>query len=337
MSEGSYLPSVSLDGYLRNVAAEYPRLYGLLDLARAHDPDTLSSLLSLTNEFDSDDTGRGDSYRRAQQDSFVRWTGAHRLLTLATPADTLGDVVVLDVLGGDGTIARAVAGRSDSSTAKLAIVTGDVSAQMVARALAQGLPAVRQAAEALLLRDNSVDAALLAYGTHHIAPADRPRAAAEAVRVVRPGGRVVVHDFDESSPMARFFTDAVHEYSATGHAYAHFTRSEFEDHFSGLPVSLEVLDIYDPLIVCGTTAEEARDRMCDYVADMYGIRSYFSAQRNNAVVWDLLTEFFDHSAYLEGLADAPECPTRPVIREVEGGFAAEVPRLAIAAVAEKAV
>ncbi|MFD6939097.1 class I SAM-dependent methyltransferase [Streptomyces goshikiensis] len=322
---------------MRVVAAEHPRLYGLLDLARAHEPDTLSALLSLTNEFDSDDTGRGDSYRRAQQDSFVRWTGAHRLLTLATPADAIGDVVVLDVLGGDGTIARAVAGRADSSTAKLDIVTGDISAQMVARALAHGLPAVRQAAEALLLRDGSVDAALLAYGTHHIGPADRPRAAAEAIRVVRPGGRVVVHDFDESSPMARFFTDVVHTHSATGHDYAHFTRSEFESHFRGLPVSLEVLDVYDPLIVFGATAEEARDRMCEYIADMYGIRSYFSAQRNSAAVWDLLTEFFDHSAYLAGLAVAPECRTRPVVSEVDGGFAAEVPRLAIAAVAEKAV
>ncbi|MBT2393895.1 class I SAM-dependent methyltransferase [Streptomyces sp. ISL-1] len=319
------------------MAAQHPQLHGLLDLVRARSADTLSALLSLTNEFDSDDTGRGDSYRRAQQDAFVRWTGAHRLLSLATPADPAGDVVILDVLGGDGTIARAVGGRADSSAAKLTILTGDISGEMVAQALAYGLPAVRQAAEALLLRDDCVDAALLAYGTHHIAPADRPRAAAEAVRVVRPGGRVVLHDFDESSPMARFFTDVVHPNSSAGHDYPHFTRAEMADHFDGLPVSVQVLDVYDPLVIRGSTAEEVRDRMCDYIADMYGIRSYLSAQRNNSAAWDLLTEFFDHSEYLSGLSSPPTGPVRPVIREHDGEFAAEVPRVAIVAVAEKAV
>ncbi|ATZ22053.1 class I SAM-dependent methyltransferase [Streptomyces lavendulae] len=337
MSEGAYLPSVPFDEYIRTVAAEHPRLHTLLDLDRARSTDILSALELLTNEFDSDETGRGDSYRRAQQDVYVRWTGAAQLLALATPGDADGDVTVLDVLGGDGTIARAVAGRAHSDVAKLNIVTGDISGRMVAQALEHGLPAVRQAAEALLLRDGSVDAALLAYGTHHIAPADRGRAAAEAVRVVRPGGRVVLHDFDETSPMARFFTEAVHTHSPTGHDYRHFSREELTDIFAGLPVSVRVVDVYDPLIVRGATAEDARDRMCDYVADMYGIRTYFSGQRTPAQAWDLLSDFFDHSAYLERLSSPPECPVRPVVREVDGGFAAEVPRVAIVALARKAV
>jgi ubiquinone/menaquinone biosynthesis C-methylase UbiE len=228
--------------YLRTLAALYPRLYALLDLDRARAAETLNAVAAVSNEFDSDRTGRGDSYRRAQRDALVRWTGMRRLLTEATPAAATGDVTLLDVLGGDGTVARAVQLRCEELAVKVDVYTGDISGEMVERALAQGLPAVRQSADRLLLRDGSVDAALLAYGTHHIAPADLPAAVAEAVRVVRPGGRVVVHDFDRSSPMAGFFARLVHPHSAAGHDYPHPTREQLAALFRPLGVPVRVLE-----------------------------------------------------------------------------------------------
>ncbi|MFI7421281.1 class I SAM-dependent methyltransferase [Nonomuraea sp. NPDC049684] len=144
-------------------------------------------LAATSSEFDSDRDGRGDSYRRAQQDALVRWTGIRALLGLLAPDPAAGPPLLLDVLGGDGTVARAAAGRLGSLDVKPAIITGDLSGHMVDRALAQGLPAVRQAAQLLFLREASVGGVLLAYGTHHIPPADRPGAVAEAARVTRPG------------------------------------------------------------------------------------------------------------------------------------------------------
>jgi hypothetical protein len=44
--------------------------------------------------------------------------------------------------------------------------------------------------------------------------------------VTRPGGRIVVHDCDESRPMVGFFAEVVHPHAAGGHAYAHFSRAE---------------------------------------------------------------------------------------------------------------
>ncbi|MFE3166658.1 class I SAM-dependent methyltransferase [Streptomyces sp. NPDC059224] len=331
-----YLPSASLDEYMSHTAAEHPALHGLIDSARARSPRLLKALVSVTNEFDSDETGRGDSYRRAQRDASVRWTGARQLLQLATRTDSPGDVILLDVLGGDGTIARAVADRADNPLAKLYIITGDISGEMVARALALGLPAVRQSAEALLLRDASIDATLLAYGTHHIAPADRPQAVREAVRVVKPGGKVVLHDFDTASPMARFFTEVVHPHSAAGHGYAHFSRAELSALFAELPVSASVLDVYDPLIVEADDRETACARMCRYIADMYGVQEVFAAHRDTAASWAFLEEIFDHSRYAAELVDAPPgVPHRPFLYESGGRWFAEVPRMAIVAVAEK--
>ncbi|GII64843.1 SAM-dependent methyltransferase [Sphaerisporangium krabiense] len=327
-----YLPSASLDEYLGMVAARHPELRARLDDARMRSADRLSALVSTVNEFESDASGRGDSYRRAQQDVSVRWTGARRLLRLATPAGATGEVTVLDVLGGDGVIARAVA-ENGGAAAKPTVLTGDISGTMVERALAMGLPAVRQAADFLFLRDASVDAVLLAYGTHHIAPADRSRAMAEALRVTRPGGRVVIHDFDEASPMARFFAELVHPHSAAGHDYRHFSREDMVALFHRLPAGVRVVDVYDPLVVRGRDPETARRRMCDYVADMYGIHQVMAGEKESS--WRLLEEIFDHSAYLARIGAASDTPRRPTVHEMSGYCVAEVPRMALAAVAER--
>lgn len=329
----SYLPSASLDDYRRMVAASHPRLHALLDSARMQSADALSALVPTVNEFDSDTSGRGDSYRRAQRDALVRWTGARQLLTFALPTGESGDVTVLDVLGGDGLLARAVAESADEALAKMTVLTGDISGPMVERALAMGLPAVRQAADSLFLRDGSVDAVLMAYGTHHITPDDRHRAAAEALRVARTGGRVVVHDFDDTSPMSRFFTEVVHPYSAAGHDYRHFSRRDMAALFHQLPARARVVDVYDPLVVRGADPWAARRRMCDYIADMYGVHRVLAGDTDDA--WRLLGDIFDHSAYLARTGGAHHGPHRPTVHELSDHCLAEVPRMALVAVAEK--
>lgn len=328
----AYLPSASLDAYLRMTAETHPQLYALLDETRMRSASGLAGLSSVVNEFDSDASGRGDSYRRAQRDALVRWTGARRMLTMAMPTGRTGDTTVLDVLGGDGLIARALAENADQDLAKVTVLTGDISGRMVERALALGMPAVRQAADHLFLRDASVDAVLMAYGTHHIEPADRGRAAAEALRVVRPGGRVILHDFEEASPMARFFRESVHTYSAAGHDYRHFSREEMAGLFPSPGARVRVVDVYDPLVIRGSDARTARRRMCEYVADMYGIPRILAGGTDAA--WSSLQESFDHSSYPPGTAGLPE-ERRPVVRELNGHYVAEVPRMAIVAVAEK--
>ncbi|MFD8827860.1 class I SAM-dependent methyltransferase [Streptomyces sp. NPDC059605] len=294
-------------------------------------------MAATTTEFDSDDTGRGDSYRRAQQDSSVRWRGMRQLLEWAAPPEAAFPCTVLDVLGGDGTIARAVHEHAPGLRDRLSILTGDLSGDMVERALAQGLPAVRQGADHLFLGDGTVDAALLVYGTHHIAPQDRPEAVAEALRVVRPGGRVVLHDFETTSPMAGFFTGVVHPHTTAGHDYPHFSRESLAELFEAAGAPARTVDMYDPLVVRGDTEEEeARRRMCAYVADMYGVGEYFGALGGTDARWRLLEQYFGHEEYLAGLPEEVDFAPGPVVHRSQGGYVAEVPRAAIVAVARKA-
>ncbi|MEV4392679.1 class I SAM-dependent methyltransferase [Nonomuraea sp. NPDC049607] len=324
----SYLPSLTLDEYLRLVATVHPQVHAVLDFDRPGAARALGVLVATSSEFDSDHGGRGDSYRRAQQDALVRWTGIRALLGLLTPDPADGPPLLLDVLGGDGTVARAAAGRLGSLDAKPLIITGDLSGQMVDRALAQGLPAVRQAAQFLFLREGSVGGVLLAYGTHHIDPADRPDAVAEAARVTRPGGRIVLHDFDDSGPMAGFFARVVHPHAAGGHAYRHFTRTGLAALFADADLPVRVLDLYDPLIVRAGSEAAAKERMCRYVADMYGLGAYFAALGDVEAAWRVLERHFDHGTHRH-------TPPRPVVYRRDGHYVAELPRTALVALATK--
>ncbi|MFB7470749.1 class I SAM-dependent methyltransferase [Kitasatospora sp. NPDC056184] len=331
MSETTtYLPGLSVERYLAEVQARHPRLRELLDPERFGSGATMNRLCALTNEFDSDDSGRGGTYRRAHRDPLVRWTGAQQLLRLAAPADRGPEVLVLDVLGGDGLLARVAHLRPEQLPDGLTVLTGDISGPMVAAALAHGLPAVRQAADQLLLADRTVDAVLLAYGTHHIPVEERPLAVAEAVRVVRPGGRVVLHDFDPASPMAVFFGTVVDRHGAVPHDYPHFSRDRLWDLFADHPVQTRLLDLYDPVTLRAPSPDLARAAAVAYFADSYGLAAHFAALGTDGA-WDLLCESFDHSDYPQ----LPEGrPSRPTVRPAEGGWAAEVPRVALVAVAE---
>ena len=95
-----------------------------------------------------------------------------------------GQPLVADVGGGTGALLGAI--RSAAPRAR--VVTLDASAQMLRAARARrGASAVVADALALPFRDGSVDAVMLAYVLFHVA--DPWQAAAEAARVLRPGGR----------------------------------------------------------------------------------------------------------------------------------------------------
>lgn len=335
----TYLPSLTLEDYLRDTVPAHPVLKSSVDFGRPGADKALRALAATTTEFDSDDTGRGDSYRRAQQDSSIRWKGMRQLLELAAPSratpDTAASRTVLDVLGGDGTIARAVHDNAPDLRDRVHILTGDLSGEMVERALAQGLAAIRQAADHLFLADGTMDAALLAYGTHHIAPQERLDAVTEALRVVKDGGHVVLHDFDDTSPMARFFTDIVHPHTTAGHDYRHFSRGLLTELFAEAGTPARVVDLYDPLVVRGTTREEACRRMCAYVADMYGVGAYFATLGGTDARWRLLEQYFQHETYLAALPEKTDFTPAPVVYRSQDAFIAEIPRAAIVAVAHK--
>ena len=115
-----------------------------------------------------------------------------QILELAAPR---ADEVVADVGAGTGLLTLAVAPRVgrvwaiDISSGMLVYLRAKAgSAQLdnveVATASAVSLPLV----------DDSIDVVISNYCFHHLSHADKRRALAEAYRVLRPGGRLVIGD-----------------------------------------------------------------------------------------------------------------------------------------------
>jgi demethylmenaquinone methyltransferase/2-methoxy-6-polyprenyl-1,4-benzoquinol methylase len=108
---------------------------------------------------------------------------------------------VLDVAGGTGR-----AGRALGADASVTVV--DAAGGMVREARRNGLAAVRGDAARLPVRSASVDAVLVVDALHHVA---NPTATvAEARRVLRPGGVLVIREFDPTTRLGRLLVAAEH-------------------------------------------------------------------------------------------------------------------------------
>jgi len=107
-------------------------------------------------------------------------------------------VQVVDIATGTGLLAREAV----ALTGDRAAVTGiDVSEAMLAIAQSNlGIALIQATAEALPLADNSADFVTMGYALRHVA--DLPAAFAEALRILRPGGAMVLLEI--SAPRNKF-------------------------------------------------------------------------------------------------------------------------------------
>lgn len=150
-------------------------------------------------------------YRPSVRDRFrqrVRRRLLERLRTLIEPGGTR----LLDLGGGTGA-ATAVFGNGARE-----LVVLEPEARKVSRGRAAGAPVtfVSGVAESLPYGEGRFDRVVSLMSFHHFSRGDD--ALREAARVLRPGGRLVVYDFDPSSRSGRwvaFFEKRVHHHEFT--------------------------------------------------------------------------------------------------------------------------
>ena len=136
-------------------------------------------------------------------DAFMRLFGFYHVDTLKRLlplADTAEPHALLDVAGGTGYLA------SRFTTGFGRIVVLDQSEGMLAVARRRGLETVRASALAMPFSDGTFDTVMCTDALHHIK--DIEGAIAEMARVVKPGGTILIQEFDIRSAagwcLARF-------------------------------------------------------------------------------------------------------------------------------------
>jgi SAM-dependent methyltransferase len=279
-SEGSkpFRIGRNFEEQVKAIACRFPRMRECIQLDNFSNEQIENHIRDLgarSRDFNSRSKGgRGDLYRQAQRDPLVRKKGIKKLFDLVSPdfdAKSLrSEHKILDVLGGDGTLARAFAQLFPGID--LLILTSDISAEMIASALAYNLPAILQPANALCLKDSIFDGVIIAYGTHHIPRTELNQVLLEGNRVLKPRGRIVVHDFEESSAVDLWFSEVVDRYSETGHRFQHFTAEEMHELLAAANfVDIKVQYVYDPFIIYGRTESEASRKLAAYLLRMYGL------------------------------------------------------------------
>jgi ubiquinone/menaquinone biosynthesis C-methylase UbiE len=323
-----YLPGVTAAEYLDACRANHPALYERLSVDRML--ANRGTYQTSTVFEGSDKGGRGDTYRRTQvRYPLARTRGIKALFDALLPGGGTGKYV-LDVLGGNGTLTRTMRLITPPAE-RLEIFTGDAAGSMVADALARGYPAVRQLAQSLLFSDQTMDGVIFAYGTHHVPVPNRVTALREAHRVLRPGGRVLVQDFVEHSPTARWYSEVLEKYTLTGHDCVHFTETGLADllHEAGF-ADVRISKVYDPCVVWADSADDAWVELLQYLIDLFSLERLRPkpGQDHWRMIRDLL------SPYAEHLVDDGQLD--PILVYPDGGrFAAELPRVALVATGER--
>lgn len=257
-----------------------------------------SQALTAQNEFSIE--GRGEDYVESiRLFPDVRCEGTLDLLRLAHPQGSLefdGDYIIADLLAGDGYIEETC--KRHVSFAPL-FVNSDSSPFMVQQSRQKGMFGVCQFAQDLFwLKDQSVDAVIYAYGSHHIE--HRSQAAKEGARILKSGGRWVLHDFEEDGPMARFFGEVVNEYGKTRHDYPHFTGDEMLNLAQDAGLSdIAIEHIADPFVVQAPSKLAAKRLLCNYVIKMYGL---VGLENQFELTFSLLEEYFGKVHLTENLS-----------------------------------
>lgn len=288
--------SLSQLTYIKN---NFPNVYNSIDQSLIHRVILRLTNNKVTDFEDFNEGGRGTSYIKAQKNIDVRLVGMESIFNLIALNNNIENFtkehLVLDGLGGDGLLDRAY---SLFGNNKPTIITSDISRNMITEALKSGHIGIRQPVQCLLFKNDSLDAVILAYGTHHIPQNERSEMCTEAVRVLKSGGKILLHDFEENEPVDRWFKEVVDKYSLTGHDIPHFTKQEITSYFSNIKLaSFSIKHLYDPFIFYGKSMEEVMYKCSNYLINMYGLEKLkeFYPTKYSQIVFDLAKNIFKYN------------------------------------------
>jgi SAM-dependent methyltransferase len=199
------------------------------------------------------------------------------------------------------------------------MITNDISSHMFRSAGLWGFP-TREDARLLprTFREGSLDGVLFAYGTHHVTSLDEAFRA--SIDVLRPDGRIVVHDFLDEGRVGRWFHEVVDRHSRTGHDFPHLgpVQLAVSLYLAGFR-NVELYEMEDPFVfsVPEESTATARHVAFTYLLGMYGMTESFGGRldRFGELLHEVLSypEIGNEPHLGEGGEDLVYVPRRAVV------------------------
>jgi ubiquinone/menaquinone biosynthesis C-methylase UbiE len=310
--------------YLKN---NFPSIYQLVDkdlydISKKFIVDNYDKY----NDFDTEIfNSRGANYIRAQDNLLVRKTG---ILHIFNQFKMEKGVKILDCLGGNGLLTKVI---NHTSFVNIpTIITSDISEGMIINARTNKLPAIRQATQKMFIKSESIDGVILAYGTHHIPKTERYEVVKEAKRVLKKGGELLLHDFEENSPVEQWFKDIVDVYSTTGHIFDHFTKRELYRYFklNGFK-DIRIENMYDPFIFVGQSEAIVVEKLTNYLINMYGLTKSIDTKKCfNSYIFKRANEIFQYDVnFIRSISK--DAVHKITIKKEQEQYILEMPRVGI--------
>lgn len=285
--------------------------------------------------------GRAELYIRAQRNPLIRAIGIRQLFNLASKDNDLRNLSpedrIIDVLGGDGLLTRTLRHLLPPASMP-SILTSDISEEMVIATQAQGLPTIRQPAQHLLFKENSFNAVIIAYGTHHVWRSKRLQMCREAFRVLKAGGRLVLHDFEENCQVSKWFREVVDRYSLTRHNMPHFSAEEMRDYLATAGFKdVKIQYLYDPFILWSDDREQLETLFGEHLLNMYALVKLADDEGNGNsahAVYALAEKYFQYDYERMGLSESFGAPRIQIFYK-DNRWCIEMPRVALIGSATK--
>jgi len=240
------------------------------------------------NEFSSKYSGGyGDAYQLSTQSHpYAKNIGTQALLQqCAVPPNG----VLLDAFGGSGQIASAMS-RYLRERNSFDILTADVEIDQIKKAVAKGHPAIALDVSNMgIVKTGVFDSVLLGYGFHHLPPERRPRAIEEAIRVVKPRGRLVLHEGMRGGITQKLSHGIIDCHGTSPHLYEHPSYDEVRSY---LPkgVHIEETNIFDPHVIVDTSDKAVEASFLSYYVGHYSLPRDLSYERLRDIICDIYNE-----------------------------------------------
>lgn len=245
---------------------------------------TLSSLdykRELTNLLNIDQGGfeHGDlsglyvTFQNSPRYSSTRLCGWNNLLQIAFSSigkkSELEDGLILDFLAGSGTLSKKV---KQLTLDKTPTVIGiDVSKRMVDQAQKYKETVFWASCATHPFKRDIADVTVAAYGFHHVPLNQRDEFVSNMQKPLKKDGICIVHDFEEGSATARWYSEVIHSYRTVGHPYSHVTRPQLKQLLSPYFGNVTTKYLYDPFYLEGKEDQDIQSLKQEFYAYLIGL------------------------------------------------------------------